>query len=124
MAQRVTRTTLTFKSFNRNEKVINVAKRREIEKCLVPIWSDNNIPDQVYQICSCGSAFSLKARQHSVALLATGNAIFPPSYLGRRASRVSGDEIPSEVGVTWLVAAIVSDLEEKVTILQAVRLTA
>lgn len=62
------------------------------------------------------------ARLHSEGLR-TDEVVLLLVYLGSHASRVRVEDVPPEMDVVWLVAAIILDMEKEAVVLQAIRIT-
>eukprot|EP00106_Octopus_bimaculoides_P014341 XP_014781783.1 PREDICTED: probable serine/threonine-protein kinase nek3 [Octopus bimaculoides] len=45
-----------------------------------------------------------------------------PTYLGRRVTKINLDQVPPELNISWLVAAVLFDIEETATILEVHRM--
>lgn len=64
-----------------------------------------------------------KARKYLIRAFKTNEIALLPSYLGRRTSRIRIVEVPSEIDITWILAALCKGRDEKLHILQITRST-
>lgn len=62
-----------------------------------------------------------KARQHSMTSLKSAEVVLQQTYVGDRTSREKVGEIPPEIDIAWLVAALALGLEYKTTIFQVTK---
>lgn len=92
-----------------------MASKQTVEKCLRPIWKGIVYLAREKRFATVGVRFNSEeaARQYSTATLTTAQLVLQPTYLGWHTSKITVREIPPEVDLARLVAAIILGLEKK-----------
>lgn len=98
----------------------------KIEKCLGLVWNQVIYYNRGTKYATIQVHFSSvnEARKHSDKILNTEEEALLPTYMGRRTSRIRTEEVPPEVGVGWVTAALCHDWSDKLNILQINRVPA
>ncbi|XP_036364761.1 uncharacterized protein LOC118765946 [Octopus sinensis] len=115
--------TITYKVFDRKYKRMTNATPQQLEIALKPIWAQKSYVTKGKCFGTVEVRFPTEeqARAHAISPLQTESLLLVPTHLGRRVTKIKIDLVPPELDMSWLVAAVLYDIEDTTTILDVRR---
>lgn len=116
--------TIIYKIFNIKYNKMERATPQQLEIALKPIQQQKLYVMKGKRFSTVAVWFptAQEAREPSTVSLKGNNLWLTPAYLGRRVAKLTVHEIPPELSICWLVAAVSFNIGDIVTILQVKKL--
>lgn len=95
-----------------------MALKEAVEKCLNLIWSDISYLTRKKKFIPMRLNLYPRKKPSNTppATLKTSEVVLLQTYIGRRTSRVKVGEIPPEVTAAWVIATIIMELDDIITV--------